>query len=152
MSDGVTHINVYSRGETKLGRMLSNFYRAEFTYPPYGTFASVEGFWYYYLTGAQHDHLKLLWDFRAKQEGRKLRDDRIDKNGLSEENKTVILEAIRCKLRQNRYILRELTESTLPLEHYYLYHGAKVYQPQYGWMIDELSRIRGLMKEHNGGV
>jgi hypothetical protein len=45
--DGVTHINVYSRGNTELGRLLSNFAHTPFSHPEFGEFASVEGFWYW---------------------------------------------------------------------------------------------------------
>jgi hypothetical protein len=42
--DGITHINIYSKGKTELGRWLSNF-----TYHPIetedGKFDSVEGYW-----------------------------------------------------------------------------------------------------------
>jgi hypothetical protein len=40
--DGVTHINVYSRGNTELGRLLSNFAHTPFSHPEFGEFASVE--------------------------------------------------------------------------------------------------------------
>ena len=46
-TDGIDHINIYSKGYTKLGRLLSNFTKSEFTHPIYGHFMSVEGFWYY---------------------------------------------------------------------------------------------------------
>lgn len=149
--DGITHINVYSKGSTELGKLLTNFSRSPFDYPPYGRFESVEGFWYYYLTGCKHEVFKTLWGFKAKQEGKKYRDDRVDIEGLTNEQKGVILEAVRCKLRQNKSILLKLTQSRLPLAHYYYYgdvHNPKIYNlPQYDWLIDELVRIRDLMQK-----
>lgn len=149
--DGVTHINVYSRGATQLGRWLTNFSHHPFTYGPYGRFSSVEGFWYYYLTGCKCEQFRSLYGYRAKKEGQKYRGERIDKSGLSDQDKEVLLEAIRCKLRQNRDVLKALTESTLPLAHYYYYgdkENPKVYYlEQYDWIIQELERIRRLMKE-----
>lgn len=47
--DGIDHINVYSRGKTELGRILSNFSKTEIR-KTYGTFSSVEGL-YHYLKG-----------------------------------------------------------------------------------------------------
>jgi hypothetical protein len=32
-TDGIDHINIYSKGYTKLGRLLSNFTKSEFTHP-----------------------------------------------------------------------------------------------------------------------
>jgi len=49
--DGVTHINIYSKGKTKLGRLLTNFAHTPFTHAEYGQFASVEGFWYWIRDG-----------------------------------------------------------------------------------------------------
>ena len=45
LNDGVDHINIYSRGKTQLGRMLSNFYLSPFNHPVYGGFNTVEGFY-----------------------------------------------------------------------------------------------------------
>lgn len=150
-TDGIDHINVYSKGATLLGRMLTNLYDREFYVPEYGHFKSMEGFWYYYLTGCKHEKFKGYQGFQAKRFGKPLRDERIDKNGLTDEHKEVILGAIRCKLRQNRDITTELWKSDLPFAHYYYYgqpDNAKVIElPQYDWMLDEYERLRRLLKE-----
>lgn len=41
-TDGIDHINIYSKGKTTLGRMLSNFACTPFTHPEDGKFASIE--------------------------------------------------------------------------------------------------------------
>lgn len=73
--DGVDHINVYSRGRTGLGRVLTNFAHTPFTVPEHGTFASVEGYWYWLQcpAGAARERLRPLHGHRAKQIGRELR-------------------------------------------------------------------------------
>ncbi len=152
-TDGITHINVYSKAKTLLGQALTNFAHTPFEYPGFGHFESVEAFWYYYLTGCQHEHLRMLHGYTAKKAGQKLRDDRLDKEGLSDEQKNVILEAIRCKLRQHKDIRTALTESHLPLTHYYAYgddiKGYRVvFLPEYDWIIDELARIRDVCHTH----
>lgn len=147
--DGVDHINIYSKGKTELGVLLSNFAHTPFNYENFGKFASVEGFWYYYLTGCKHSKLKELYGWKAKQEGRKYSQDRIDQDGLTEEQKEVIKEAIRCKLRQNRYIVKMLAESHLPFKHYYEYGGKKVFPGSCDWMVDEISRLREILKTVN---
>lgn len=150
INENIDHINVYSKSCTELGKLLTNFAKTPFTYEPYGEFQSVEGFWYYYLTGCIHEEFKHLYGFKAKSLGKTYRDDRIDKEGVSADNKEVLLEAIRCKLRQNKYICRMMKESSLPFAHYYWYgdiSNPKVYNlEQYQWIIDELERLRDLLK------
>lgn len=66
--DGITHINVYSKGKTELGRLLSNFSHTPF----YGNdilFNSVEGWWQWFTTGKEYDYLKYLYGFKAKKRG-----------------------------------------------------------------------------------
>ena len=144
--DGTTHINIYSKGKTELGRLLSNFAHTPFEYGSYGSFASVEGFWYYYLTGLKHEHLRHLHGFKAKEAGKALRDDREDVGGLSDENKEVLLEAIRCKLRQHARIRKLMRENTLPYEHYYCYGSKVIELPQYQWIVDEFTRITNILR------
>lgn len=149
--DGIEHINIYTKGNTELGRMLSNLYDRDFQVPGYGCFKSMEGFWYFYLTGCQFAEFHSLRGFSAKKMGKVVRDFRIDKEGLSDEHKEIILEAIRCKLRQNRDILVLLKESTLPFKHYYYYgpvDSCKVIDlPKFDWMISEFDRLRALLKD-----
>lgn len=142
--DGIYHINIYSQGKTALGRSLSNFAVTPFTYEPYGTFKSVEGFWYYYFTGCKHEQFKRMWGLQAKQQGKKLFEE---KHLINDEDRSIILEAIRCKLRQNHTIRQMLKESILPLRHYYVF-GSKVMDlPQYQWIIDEFIRIRDILQK-----
>ena len=70
-TDGIDHINIYSKGKTELGRLLTNFAHTPFTFPLHGAFSSVEAFWYYAKTGFLHPQLKPLYGFRAKEEGKK---------------------------------------------------------------------------------
>lgn len=149
--DGVTHINIYSRGKTNLGRMLSNFAPIGFTHPIHGRFESVEGFWYWLSLGMKpnHDIFRRLVGHEAKRVGKEQIEvfGRVDNPSFNEE----ILEAIRCKLRQNKDLLKMLTESTLPFEHYYWYgdeNSPKVYNmTKYQWIVDEITRIRNLMQK-----
>lgn len=149
--DGITHINIYSKGATKLGRMLTNLYNRDFVVSGFGKFKSMEGFWYYFLTGCKHEEFHELKAFDAKKLGRSLITERIDKDReLTPAEKEIILEAIRCKLRQHKDILEELYKSELPFEHYYYYgdrSNAKVVEcPQFSWMTEEFERIRALLK------
>ena len=120
--DGITHINVYSNGNTSLGKKLSNFYEAPFQHPQYGYFESVEGFYYWIKSGKQFDELKLLSGIQAKNEGKK-HCSKEDK--FSEQDILDIQEAIRCKLRHNKDILKEMISTDLPFVHYYCWYSKK---------------------------
>lgn len=144
--DGVEHINIYSKGKTELGRLLTNFAHTPFVHAEYGSFVSVEGFWYWLRNGKQHEELRIMYGFKAKEYGKQF--ESIGCATFQED----IKEAIRCKMRQNKNILKMLVDSSLPLEHYYWYgsiDNPKVYDlPQYKWITDEISRIRDVCKEN----
>lgn len=143
--DGVTHINIYSKGKTELGRLLTNFAHTPFTHTEYGQFVSVEGFWYWLRNGKSDDHLRTLYGFKAKDYGKQF--ESVGCSTFQEDVK----EAIRCKLRHNKNILQMLVDSDLPLEHYYWYgdiDNPKIYDlPKYRWIVDEIERVRIVCKE-----
>lgn len=145
-TDGIDHINIYSKGKTELGRLLTNFAHTPFVFPPYGEFASVEAFWYYAKTGFIHESLKPLYGYKAKEEGKKY------EVVVCQNFEELILEAIRCKLRQNKHLRMLLTNSTLPLTHYYAYGQPSnwkiVDQSKYRWQLDEISRIRNICRNY----
>lgn len=142
--DGITHINIYSKGKTELGRLLSNFAHTPFAHPRHGRFESVEGFWYWLSTGMTHDNLRGLYGYKAKECGKQLTQDfRITNNPSFKDE---ILEAIGCKLREHPHISRMLGESTLPLTHYYHYGSKIIVLPQYQWLVDDIDRLRGIMQ------
>lgn len=144
--DGVTHINVYSKGKTELGRLLTNFAETPFVHKDFGNFKSVEGLWYFLKTGQMYEELKEMNGKQAKSFGRK-KMPRI-KEEISEEFKENILEGIRSKLRQNKYILKMLIESDLPLSHYYVIGSIVKPLPEYDWILEEIERIRKVCKKN----
>lgn len=132
-NDGVTHINIYSKGKTALGRALSNFAHFPFECED-GKFNSVEGYWYWLST--KDDRLRSLSGLEAKQVGRELRGD--DWNN-SEEFQAKIRGALRIKLDSMK---EQLRMSTLKFVHYYVYNG-KVSQPKEGqWIVDFITEFR----------
>lgn len=135
--DGVTHINVYSKAKTKLGKFLSNFTKAPFVHPEDGQFNSVEGYWYWLST--KDDTLRGLHGFQAKAHGRKVDGkDWVD----TDEFKRKIKMAVRAKMDHNQAMKAEFTKSRLPLHHYYVY-GGKVVEPKEGrWFIEFLEALR----------
>lgn len=141
LTDGINHINVYSKGNTLLGRLLSNFAHTPFSLVGHGEFASVEGYWYWLSTG--DDKLRELHGVEAKMYGRKVRGKDWPKD---DEFKWNVLHAIKEKILQHQSIQELLKGNTLPLKHYYVQQGAVVY-PSEGcqWILDHIEEIkRGL--------
>ena len=133
--DGITHINVYSKGKTELGRFLTNFAWAPFECPD-GKFKTIEGYWYWLSTG--DDHLRTTNGWESKVYGRKIR----GKDWVEDpEFKNKILNAIGIKISYGRYLL-QFTKSTLPFVHYYNYSG-KIIEPKEGkWIMEFLEQLR----------
>lgn len=119
--DGVAHINVYSKGRTELGRLLSNFAYTPFTIPFLGMFNSVEGFWYYILTG--NNVCRALSGWQAKDIGRKLPIIR------EVPTKRELKIAYKAKMKYNPIVRQGLLLNDLPLVHYYVY-GDKIVVPE----------------------
>lgn len=135
--DGVKHINVYSKGETQLGRLLSNFAHTVFTHPEDGKFASVEAYWYW--LSCKDDLLRSTYGFGAKNMGRALGGkDWVD----TDEFKRKIKLAIKTKINSNTILKEKFLNNILPLMHYYVYSG-KVVEPKEGkWVIEYLEELR----------
>lgn len=133
--DGITHINIYSKGATSLGRWLSNFTHSVFTHPTYGEFHSIEGFWYWLKTGKQHDSLRTAHGWQAKQEGKKYPSTECANFAQ------IIKTALRAKLIANPRMLGELIDNPLPLAHYYVYSG-KPSHAGYEWIVLYFDEIR----------
>lgn len=141
--DGVTHINVYSKGRTDLGRWLSNFQEAPFVIYDDGKFASIEGYWYWLATGGTFDILRDLSGHRAKETGKLLLKGRGVKKEVSEETfKNKILYALTVKLCTYPEEWSNLSVQTLPLTHYYVYSGRAVATTKHQWVIDHLEKLR----------
>jgi len=149
LNDGILFINVYSKGQTTLGQNLSNFAHTPFTHPSLGNFNSIEGAFYYFLTGKIHEQLRLLSGGAAKKEGRRVipKEWLEESTPISDRFKQFILECIQCKLRTHKQILMQLISTDLPLEHFYVQGEHIVNKEEYRWILDEIDRIRTVTKE-----
>lgn len=148
--DGVTHINVYTRGKTQLGRDLTNLSDIGFDHPRLGSFRCMEGLWYYGLTGYCHDDLRTLNGFDAKRVGRKkIRRRQLDEDQFRED----IIAGLEARFEQNPDLKEALVNSHLPLLHYYCYFSKKpgvppkVIVPSHRWVIDALEAFRERYKK-----
>lgn len=135
--DGLTHINVYSKGKTKLGRLLSNFAHTPFVlHDLWETleFASVEGYWYWFKTGI--DKFRSLHGAEAKRLGKAA------SQSNREPSRDELEQVYRAKLRQHPSIAESLAASSLPLAHYYVYGGQKVNADKYLWTVELWEKLR----------
>lgn len=133
--DGITHINVYSKAETELGRFLSNFSHTPIRLSD-GKFESLEGYWYWLKT--QDDKLRSMIGYEAKQYGRTLP---IVHSGI---DKSRFKKALKVKINNNREWLANNTlwnDLSLPLTHYYVYDD-RVVDAGSEWMLDILEQLR----------
>lgn len=159
--DGVTHINVYSGGNTELGRSLSNMSKfptvsdrvvrrtaedggeQQFVI---GHFNSIEGWWWWLSSGMVNDRLRTCTGFDARRLGLML--PRVPLATFEHE----VRYAIALKLTTYPKLLIALTKSTLPLVHYYAY-GKSSSQPKIipadrsMWVIDFLELVRSTQGE-----
>lgn len=133
--DGISHINIYSKGKTELGRWLTNFSYSPFNHPVYGKFFSMEGFWYWIATGQVEDKFRELVGYKAKEFGKTLEIAPVE--GFED----IIKSGIRYKLLSNKEKLKGLIDSRLPLTHYYVY-GGKCVPAGYKWITEYIEGVR----------
>lgn len=148
MEDGVTHINIYSKGETKLGRDLSNF-AALSVETLDGSFASLEGYWYWLSISPSlvaREKLRYIVGHEAKVLGKELRgaDYTIDPMF-----KLKIVHAMVGKLILHPSLFAAFKDSSLPFRHYYVYGGQEI-EPKSGqWIVSIWETLRTLIKSEN---
>lgn len=143
--DGVTHINVYSKARTELGRLMSNFTYLPFEHPLHGSFNSVEGYWYWLSTG--DDRLRTLHGFDAKKLGRELRGaDWSPKPDLFTNFQECIKTAIDQKVKNSERLRELLAVSDLPFVHYYVMYDRVLPQESDNWIMEHWESIRKSLK------
>ena len=153
LDDGLTHINVYSRSRSELGRICSNLTYSPFEHPEYGHFDSVEGFWYWLSLGQKFDEFRTLHGFQCKQLGMSikaaLKQQRIERPEVKD-FESQIKKAILLKVEQNSKLSHLLKAIDLPLMHYYIYGNVLegptkyklVFPTQFNWVIEYIELIR----------
>jgi predicted NAD-dependent protein-ADP-ribosyltransferase YbiA (DUF1768 family) len=153
-TEGIDHVNIYSRSRTPQGRLLSNFAATPFTL--YGIrFATVEGFYQGMLFDDEQERLRIagLSGSAAKRlqkkAGRKAGDPVRTWDGRTipyraEEFDEEVRKAIRQKVRENPEVAAALLGTgDLPLTHYYVMWGRPI-QPrgESGLLENVLSELR----------
>lgn len=141
-NDGIDHINIYSKGKTKLGKFLSNFTKYEIETED-GKFQSIEGYWYWVST--RDEKLRTLYGAEAKKYGRSLNGkDFIDSNDF----KIKICRAIKTKIETAPSdILDEFIRSNLPFTHYYVYYNKVREVEGLDWLLNYIKSFRLYLKK-----
>lgn len=136
--DGKTHINVYSKGGTALGRELSFFAHRPFVHPALGSFQSLEGYYHYIATGCQHENFRFLYGQAAKQTGKMFA--KVNQDNFHAR----IHEGVVAMLTAHVDLRIALAASQLPFAHYYVYNdGWSVTMPeQHHWVVELYESIR----------
>lgn len=148
--DGAKHINIYSQGKTALGKMLSNFYRANIDTPD-GKFMSVEGYWYWLSIEdcPEKEALRNAYGIDAKKLGIEILKTKEKRFEPDFENK--IMKAIWSKVKQKENLALFVPRyKDVPFEHYYNYGGKVVdVKEKYRWLIDRISDMRDYIYKTN---
>lgn len=131
--DGVTHINVYSKGNTELGRLLSNWADTPFRIPLHGAFRTVEGFWFWTITGREEFREMSGWECKLSSEDYPRK--------RSSPSARELLIAYRAKLKAHPHLAKMLSDNPLPLAHYYVY-GGKPVQTKWEWTARLWDRLK----------
>jgi len=138
--DGITHINIYSKGKTHLGRYLTNFACTPIVTVD-GNFNSVEGYWYWL---SNHDDvMRTLYGFNAKKVGRSL-PRTFELTHMDFELK--IREACWIKLHSDQVMLDTFVASTLPFTHYYVFSNGFAKDAGFSWLVDMWEQFRTYIK------
>lgn len=135
-TDGIDHINVYSKGLTWLGQKLSNFADTPFIHPTAGYYRTVEGFWYDLMCNPNLQELRDAPGWKVKQIGKTLQPVR------EPPTKEELLIAYRAKLKAHPQIVEELKASKLPFAHYYVYGNKAVIPKEWQWTAQLWNELR----------
>lgn len=158
-TDGIDHVNIYSRARTEEGKVLSNFARTPFTM--HGQrFESVEGFYQSLLFDQEEERRQIAGMFGGpakacqKRSVKKIGDPIRLWDGRvvpyeGEEFDEEIRQSMREKLRQNPTAAEALRSTErLPLTHYYVMWGRPL-QPkgERGFLADCMTALREELRE-----
>lgn len=147
MDDGITHIDIYTKGKTRLGRLLTNLADIPVHHPIYGTFRCAEGLWYYLKTGCQFECLRAMTGFEAKKFGTSKPTVWMD--DFKEQFKLGLIN----KIVSHQELYEAFVSSELPFEHYYFYSSnkpnvpPKVIEPKdVRWLTEFFTELRAKWK------
>lgn len=135
--DGITHINIYSKAQTTLGRALSNWTPCTIN-TSIGQFRSIEGLIFY--LGSFDERLRDVFGFEAKQLGEQLdRGIRLPEDIF----RRIVTEGMYSKIEHlPPEFQKQFKFSKLPFTHYYTYGNKVIDIPKWEWQIKVWEKIR----------
>ena len=135
--DGITHINIYSKGHTMLGRVLSNWTPCTIK-TSIGDFKSIEGLIFY--MGCFDERLRKLVGYEASKLGKELdRGIRLPDDVF----KRLIVEGMISKINHiNKELRNEFFLTKLPFTHYYAYDNKVVDIPKWQWQVEAWGKLK----------
>jgi hypothetical protein len=161
--DGLTHINIYSKAKTALGRMLSNFAFTPIVLKE-GLFNSVESYWYFaqlelWCEDDSRPTTEELMDLRqrsgffAKKYGKELCGKYFKGGAITIEQEkqfhSKILEALIAKAKQTPNLEGMIVASELPFTHYLVFGSVVKQLPQHNWQVKFWEELRRKLKQQN---
>ena len=140
-TEGIDHINMYSKSTIPYGRMLSNFHEFPIMTKD-GEFKSVEGYWWWLSIEEcpEREALRYLHGYKAVQTGKELLGEHLRAMVPDFEHRIQL--AIWYKMRRNHNLYKTEYDN-LPIVHYYVY-GDKIIDKTltYKWLMDSVNKMR----------
>ena len=137
--DGITHINIYSKSKTILGRSLSHFSEFGFCVDN-NQFRTLEGYFYYnllsihfnekniipsafkqFLLNSKGSDVKKTMKIFFKENSKEIDFKKLKTIKQSQEFKSKILKGLEERLKQNKELEDLLFKNDLDFEHYYVF-------------------------------
>lgn len=157
LDDGITHVNIYTKGKTNLGKMLSNFHQCDIIIDGI-KYRTVEHYWQWAKAIYVNDLATAtsILKMRSAASVKKAGSDLNTKHGIlsiyvkSEVFRELIRKAITLKVHSNASLKKLLTYNIRPFTHYYVYNNTAIEQDtHYGWMLNHIERLQlSLQREY----
>lgn len=145
-TEGIDHINMYSKSTLEYGRMLSNFYKFPIATQD-GNFMSVEGYWWWLSIEdcEEKEKLRNMYGYPAAKFGNELLGTY--KREFVDDFEHRIAKAIWYKMRRHKNLLLPEYEN-LPIVHYYVYGSKILDQTQkFSNMMNTVNKLRDSLVE-----
>lgn len=150
--DGITHVNIYSKGRTSLGQALSNMCLFTFEYNGL-TFHSVEQAWHYFkflhINKTVAEAIMNMDDaYAIKKYAKPYNNEATAQYVQSEDFHKLMKDVIWTRLNEDHSLQLQIRNSHLPFAHYYAFGndvtGYKVVDEsqKYAWLINIFKKYR----------
>lgn len=141
-NEGVDHINILKDGQS-LGKFLDCTSRTPFKHSIFGAFESIEGFWLYIKSTTRDDCLRYASGPMLKRHSKKLELQKVVNF------RAIIMDTIWQKVKQHHTKSKQLKQSTLPFDCYFINQSGVVVRPSFfKWLIEGITEIRSALVEN----